>query len=427
VGFVRSCLPVVPPGFAHEWAHGAVRSPRYFIDPLSGTHVLYVRGHWDDGQSGIGYVTSPDGVAWSGLQGPILTPSPGEWDEEALLSPAVAYLPGASNPYVMLYGAAEIGASPISLGVATSTSPTGPFVRVEAQSTAPIAGPKLEPATTGLDDLALADAALHEDGGILYAWYAGRASSDLQWRVFRATSADGGASWTRTDLDANGADLVVDSSTLQWSVGAVGAPSVLPDFSAATAEAWVEVEGTSVGAVEGTLQGWQDAAGDAVLVPAGACERIDGLSAGAPAVHFDGPSDTYRMFYEATTSYGASCLGNALPVWDNAGGEVSWVGEAVNVAPALSDVTISVNSFVLSISGQIADTAPDTVEISVKSSINNNLGFATVLPVGPSSAVQTTSFSHSIGPLSLGLHTITVTATDAAGVARSVTDTVLVQ
>jgi hypothetical protein len=205
-GPLSLCTPAKPPGFAGTWDEGRLSEANHFEDPVTGVQYLYFRGHWSQNEQAIGAVSSVDGMTWSDPVGPLLGGGgPGSWDERNTSNPAVVYVEGLLRPYLMLYHARDAATGTRSVGLASAADPLGPFERVSPVDGAPLLDPVLPPSADpnvgdGLRTLHPA-VWLDPDSGLLHLWYNGLSAADALLRIFHATSADAGLSWTRTDVD----------------------------------------------------------------------------------------------------------------------------------------------------------------------------------------------------------------------------------
>ncbi len=457
-GVEPQCLPVIYPGFTYAdqnpaspqaapWNAGRISLPDYFVDPVSGNHFIYFRGHHDSEHQAVGYVESSDGgVSWGDAVGPILESAPGEWDHRNISQPTVAYLaadrPVAdgggpfARPYVMAYhGQPQVGGSR-EIGIASSTSPTGPWERVDpGDGVTPISGPTLPKASAGLDNDIVLHPHLYFDpvSELLHMWYAGRATSDpgpKPLRTFHATSDDGGMTWTRTDDDTNGeSDVVLEASDSPWLTGMganqVSQVNVIEDPTGSTDfEIWytggLAGAGFGVGAGTGTATSWDSPSSLPALESATDCRRFDGEVITGRGIRYDVGADAYHWYYGGQTNLNpVDCAGNEDVVFENGGNTASYVAYGINTAPLPEIDPITAPATTLTITGSVTDTAPDQVIVTLESDVDGFLGTATVTPVAvPGPGVLTTSWALINASLSSGPHTIAVTAVDEAQTVR---------
>ena len=425
-GPVRDCRPIVYPGFVHQWHFARVSLPSYVGD--GGGHHLYFRGHEDQEEQAIGVATSADGLTWGPPVGPILedTGAAGGWDARNLSNPSVVYVSGANNPWVMLYHAREAVGGTRQIGLASASAPEGPFLRAEpVDGVTPIDAPVLPPSMegSGLDDgRTLHPSAWYDPAsGQVHTWYNGRAATGGMLRIFHATSNDLGLSWSRTDLDGDGPDVVLEP-VWPWEGDRVTQVSFVPHpVEPDLFEFWYTGAETAVGLSEGTLTGWSGGSEEPVFEPHGDCHRFDGLAVTARGVRYEPLDDVYVWYYGAQTSIDDDlCPGNDDAVYDNGGKTVSYVGQAFNQAPLVTATVPSEPASDLVFEGQVRDTAPDRVLVQLTSDIDGFLGLATVeVPASSEPIVQTTAWSLSVTGLSGGTHDVLVEAIDEASAIRT--------
>ena len=430
-GLVRTCAPVVYPGFAHEWHAARLSLPGYFVD-VDGRHYLYFRAHFSQNDQAIGVVWSDDAVTWSQPGDPVLLPSAG-WDWRNLSNPNVVHIPGLQRPYLMAYHArSEIG-TVRQVGLATATSPLGPFERLDAEAgNEPIVDPILPPS----QDIDFGDSGrtmhptLYWDGDVLHAWYNGRTEAQGDLRVFAATSTDFGASWTKTDVDGTPGPDVVWEAAAPWEgfrttqVSYVVSPT--PDNG--PFEFWYTGNEEAVGAAVGDLTTWVSVSDEPILTAAADCTRFDGRAISARGVRHEPADDSYHFYYGGRTELSpplASCPGNLDDVYFNLGGSASYIGHAVNYAPVPAlDPPPSVSPN-MTLTGTLEDSAPDRVVLTIASDQSGFLGTATVMPTGNTArGVQFTDWSLEVSGLDEGVHVLTLEAVDEAGVVRRVLEVI---
>ena len=420
-GPISLCAPAVHPGFASQWHHARLSEANPFIDPVSGEHFLYFRGSALQAEQAIGVAASLDGVDWEEPVGPILPPGPpGAWDEWNTSNPAVVHLEGLLRPYVMLYHGRDPATGTRAVGLASALDPMGPFERLSPVDGAPLVGPVLPPSSDpafGDSFIVLHPAVwLDADSGLLHLWYNGRSAADSTLRIFHATSADSGLSWTRSDVDGvPGPDVVWQPSEL-WHDGRVTQPSVLPDPEQPDQLLlWFTGGQEAIGAASGTPTEWQALQDGPAFAASPDCRRFDGAAVTARGVQHDPVDDVFHWYYTAQTDL-VACPANTDPWYDTPWGVVSYVGHAVNHAPVvgLDDAEAG------ALEGTVADTGPGGVIITATSDLDGYLGAATVAPAVGSGVLETTWALVIDPPLSPGLHTVSVQAIDEGGVVRSV-------
>ena len=447
-GAVSQCKPAVYPGYFQQWYFARLSLPHYFFDAASGVHYLYFRGHEQQDAQAIGYSTSLDGVDWSEPLGPVLSARPGQWDHRNISNPSVVRVPdseGLARPYLMLYHGRSGTSGLRQIGLATAALPTGPFSRVSpVDGLTQITEPVLPPSATAgyLDD----DRTLHpyawwdDAAGELHLWYNGRSTaSGGTLRVFHAVSTDYGLTWTRTDVDGiPGPDAVLDPSeawegTKTSMVSCVEAPAATP-ASLGDFEFWYTGDEDQVGLAYGDETTWTRSEVNPVLSSSSGCRRFDGFTVSARGIRHDVATDTYHWYYGATTDVtesnpSAPCpFGNYDPVYgkDNEGNKASYIGYAINTAPAVTFDAPAAPAASMTLTGTITDTAPDQVLVTLFEG-STELGDATVASTGNSDPdVQITSWSLAVTGLPSGLINLRAEAVDEAGVVREVVRQVLI-
>jgi len=435
-GVVPLCQPAIAPGFFHEWDYARLSTPGYAYDAATGTHYLYYRGHHDQPQQQIGVAWSSDGVTWT-EEGPVLGPTTG-WDFRNISDPTVVELPSTfARPWVMLYhGRAETGGLR-EIGLATATDPLGPFERLDALTSTALADPVLPPSVDSsyLDSGRTLHPVLHWDGSVLHAWYNARTNSDSTLRVFHALSPDGGGTWSRTDVDGDGPDVIYEASISALATSRTDIVGLLESpFTPGEFEIGYTAESVEIGWTTGTATSWNPGPAYPVLTAAADCGRMDGHSVSSPAVRHDPSTDTYHWYYSALSdiapvSWGGTCADNEDDVYVelNGGFTASYIAQGTNVAPQVTiDVPTSPAS-TMTFTGTVTDTAPDQLVVTLSSSIDGDMGAAAVGATGNSlQEVQSTTWSLTVSGLSSGAHTIYASAEDEAGIVRTATRSITV-
>ena len=431
-GLQPDCAPAVYPGFSHEWHHARISLPSYFVDPDTGLHYIYYRGHHQQELQAIGVSSSVDGQTWTANPEPVLGPNPGQWDHQNVSNPTVVKVAGALRPYVMLYHARPESGAVREIGLASATDPLGPFERLDPMSGAAVGDPVL-PASAdpsfGDSGRTLHPAARYDaDSGLVHVWYNGRTAASSALRIFHATSDDAGMTWDRTDEDGTpGPDPILEAVDA-WEGNKVSQPSWIekPDGSGEF-EFWFTGNGNGVGKAEGTATDWVRVGDAPVLTASADCARQDGDAVSARGVHHDPATDTYHWLYGGQSDLGAGCADNADPIYANGGETVSYVARASNPAPAVSAEIDGQSGGDVDLGGTVTDTAPDLVIVTVESDVDGFLGTADLTPTGNSDpGVQTTSWALSATGLSPGAHDLFVDAVDEAGTVRTATLSVVV-
>ena len=449
-GVVPACEPAVYPGFFQEWDYARISLPSYFFDVDTSTHYIYYRGHHDRPAQQIGVAWSPDGVTWTKEELPVLSPLNPDfggagWDYRNLSNPTVAKLPSTfARQYVMLYHAQdELNNALRQIGLATATDPLGPFERLDPLSGNAVTAPVLPPSadTNFLDGNRTLHPAIHWDGTELHVWYNGRGNSDSTLRIFHAVSADGGVTWTRSDVDSNGPDVIYEPSMSPIATTRTDLVSLIEDpFTVGEFEFWYGSDEVEVGATHGTATVWDAGVSTPVLTAAADCTRMDGGAVSARGINYDMAADVYHWYYGGQTDIepmtgtcgddpcAGTCAGNEDPiyVWLNGGYTASYVAQGTNWAPEVTINAPAAPAATMTLDGTVTDTAPDMVVVAISSDIDGGLGAATVAATGNSlQTVQTTTWTYD-ATLSSGTHTIGVKAVDEAGVERSTSITVVV-
>ena len=444
-GVVPACEPAVYPGFFHEWDYARISLPAYLFDSSTGSHYLYYRGHHDQPSQQMGVSWSTDGENWTKEPGSILGPTIG-WDFRNISNPTVAILPATfARPYVMLYHARAESGGLRQVGIATATDPLGPFERLDALTgLAAVTDPVIPPSTDAsyLDSGRTLHPAIFWDGTELHAWYNARTAADSTLRVFHAISADGGATWTRSDGDGDGPDVIFEPAMSPIASSRTDQVSLIEDpFTVGEFEFWYTADEVEVGATRGTATLWEPGTTTAVLTSAGDCTRLDGGTVSARGIRYDMAADAYHWYYGGQTDIEpisgdcngnpcvGTCAGNEDPiyVWLNGGYTASYVGQGTNWAPVVTINTPAAPATNMTFDGTVTDTAPDLLVVTLASSLDGDLGAAVIDATGNTSqSVQSTTWSATVTGLTSGTHTIFVEASDEAGVERSTSISVTV-
>jgi len=440
-GVVPACEPAVYPGFFHEWDYARISLPAYLYDTSTATHYLYYRGHHDQPQQQIGVSSSADGVTWTKEPDTVLGPTSG-WDFRNISNPSVAILPSPAyaRPYVMVYhGRAETGGLR-QIGIATATDPLGPFERLDALTgLSTVTDPVIPPSTDAsyLDSGRTLHPAIYWDeaAGELNVWYNARTDPDNTLRVFHAISSDGGATWTRTDGDGDGPDVIYEPTMSAVASSRTDMVSLVEDpFTVGEFEFWYTADEVQVGYTTGTATLWSPGHPNPVLTAAANCQRLDGNSVSARGIRYDMATDTYHWYYGGKTDIepmtaSGTCPGNEDPiyVWLNGGYTASYVAQGTNYAPAVTINTPAAPASAMTFDGTVTDTAPDQLVVVLASSLDGDLGTALITATGNTDqTVQATTWSANVTGLSSGVHDIFVKASDEAGIERSTSISVTV-
>ena len=265
----------------------AIGAPGSWDDAIAGVNaVIFDAGQykmWYDGNSGIGYATSPDGLSWTKhATNPVLTPGPpGAWDA---VQPGASSVLLANSTFHMWYSATDtigknrIGHATSPDGIVWTKDPANPVL-------------DLGPDGSWDDSEVMHPTVLFKDN-TFHMWYNGHHE---ETRILYASSSDG-TDWMRftdrpvLDLGPPGAwddegllgmcVLYVDNAYHMWYTGA----NVLWRIGHA-----ISPDG---------LTWWKDSLHNPVLEPGGfvgGFESWDYPLVGFPCVMFDGSQ--YKMWY----------------------------------------------------------------------------------------------------------------------------------
>ena len=219
--------PVLALGAEGEWDSGVLRFP-YVLRHNDQFHMFYeARLPFDPSEIlpvSIGYASSADGINWvkSDLN-PILEGDGTGFDSASVSRPIVSV---DDNGSWIMYYAGEGEANRVGIGMATSSSPTGPWERTDA--------PLLIDGSEGTwdDQMVLPDQIIQsEDGYRMY--YSGREASGRPAMIGLATSEDG-LVWKKFNDPSNDdtsvlfaeSDPILPNGT-RWDSRATWTPSIL--------------------------------------------------------------------------------------------------------------------------------------------------------------------------------------------------------
>ncbi|MCP4873418.1 MAG: hypothetical protein GY898_32405 [Proteobacteria bacterium] len=454
-GVNAECAPPVRPGFFSDLDYARISLPSYFVDPDTGMHYIYYRGHHDQEAQAVFVSSSADAVTWTKEPSALLEGlEDTEWDDRNVSNPSVIKLDEATyaRPYVMAYHARASVGGDRSVGIATATDPLGPFERLDPLTgAAAINDPVLAPSTDGafLDSGRTLHPTLWYDATLdrVHCWYSARQTSPNTLRVFHAVSDDGGMTWVRTS--DGGGPIPVMSPTEAWHTsGGAGITQVTVVEDADLVgefDFWFTGGSTGVGAAHGDSADavWTQDIVDEVLEASSSCTRLDGYQVSARGIRHDTATDTYHWYYGASTDIEATydtgtgevtpgsevCTdnGDSLFFRNNGGLVMSYVAEGTNTAPEVT--AAAVVSGTVDFDGTVTDTAPDTVTITLTNTTDDSfLGTVTPDATGNTTAglVQTTTWSITGVAVPSGTHDIEVSAVDEAGTFRSTTVQVVV-
>ena len=439
-GVALECAPAVRPGYFSDWDFARISLPSFFVDPDDGAKYIYFRGNPLQPDQAIG-VALLTGSTWVKQAAPVLenTSASSGWDFRNMSSPVVVKLDEVvySRPYIMAYHARAETGGLRQIGLASATDPLGPFERLDPLTGAALAAPVVGPSTESgyLDNSRTLHPALHYDelSDTVHIWYNARSTTESILRVFHATSSDGGVTWTKTDGDGDGPDVVFEPSET-WHGNRTTQVSVL-EVGTGEYEFWFTGDDTEIGAANGTETVWSQATVDPVLSPSGTCGRMDGLAVAARGIDYDG-AGTYTWYYDALTDieeFGVdanadgnvgSCAGNEDSVFSPNNGTLvaSYVAVGINEAPVVAANTPTGTGSV-DFTGDVTDNAADQVIVTLSSSMDGFLGTATVASLGGTpSGIVTTTWELLAATVTTGA-TVTISAVDEAGVERTTTVT----
>lgn len=162
---------------------------------VDGTFYLFYDNNSGTGTAGIGVATSTvvTGPYTKYASNPILSPGGvGTWDARRVNEPSVIYHDGV---WVMAYmgesAAGSIGESE-KIGIATASSPTGPWTKSAGN-------PVIGFGASGFDTTGAADPQLFFDNGYWWIWYSGLSGAlgAFPWKLGLAYANDLDGPWTR--------------------------------------------------------------------------------------------------------------------------------------------------------------------------------------------------------------------------------------
>jgi len=179
--------PVLAVGAEGEWDDQEVSFSCVLYDGTT-YHTWY--SGFDGARRCIGYASSPDGIAWTKHAGPVLSGSPGAWDEDLAGNPTVLH---DGTAYHMWYGGWDNANGHWRIGHATS--PNGQEWAKDPANPVLDLGP-----ADAWDDTHVTAPSVLYDGTTFHMWYAGWDDQDYgassHGSTGHATSMDGSA-WTK--------------------------------------------------------------------------------------------------------------------------------------------------------------------------------------------------------------------------------------
>jgi len=419
----KQCDPAVYPGHQDDWHKGRVELPFAFED--NGDCFLTFRGEGDLFQQSIGVVedlgcTGTFASVDSNPNNPVLSPGLG-WDSAGIANPTIVHVPTATvNPWFLFYHAKD-GANR-KVGLATSTSPTGPYTRVDGEGVA-LANPVIDLGATDpeLDSRQVHHPVAYFDGALIHMWYTGRRQeSPSDFFTIYATSSDG-VTWSKYD-DGGTPDtpepILSKGAPGAWDDDRVTQPGVLlntfdPEANYVFEHWWTGDtlgSGSRVKAV-GAGRGSATSITRCDLNPVieiEAAPRMDSAQVAGAGLHYEsggaaaGPDfGTLNIFYGAVVPYDET----SYP-WDlnyvNITPNAAYVAKAINNIPVVAASNLADNDTIttpFALTGTIDDNAPDLVLVSAEfvspgafSAGGETLGTAAATG-NTSTAVQQTTFS----------------------------------
>jgi predicted GH43/DUF377 family glycosyl hydrolase len=203
--------PVLSYGGPGSWDSYYVLAPYVLRD--GSTYKMWYRGanNASSTGAGIGYATSPDGIAWTKpLNAPVLAPGvSGSWDESYLFSVSVLKEGGT---YKMWYAGCDTGVCAIGY----ATSPNGTTWTKSPSNPVITLGPN-----GSWDARTIPYASVTSNGSGYEIWYSG-ANASFQFAIGHATSADGIA-WTKDPANP----VITTGATGSWDDLGILAPTVV--------------------------------------------------------------------------------------------------------------------------------------------------------------------------------------------------------
>jgi len=453
-GMQRQCKPAVYPGFLHQWHQFEASNPAYFLDsnPANPTpHYLYFGGNRTADDRALGVVSSVDGVNWSeGSATPLFAESTTGWDAGKSINRAsVVHVPTLfdgsvpARQYALAYDAGG------DIGLATATSPEGPFERVDLNGNA-LSAPVLEHGTQAheVDNKKITQPSLLRDSsGVLFMWFLGRAlgagatsgdgsttastcvdgpdlDTDPEWcpnayTVLYATSLDA-VTWQKFDTTASGTPdiLLTTGPSGEWDDTKLTFPTVHrnsdPLNTSQAFEVWYS--GRSAIAQGGVARGENSIAWEKhplnPCIPAFAADpaRMDGKDVQKLDRSFEADSDpvaaaqgagVYHLYYHAIVNHSTSSLQGEIygTAAGNNEADVHYVAYAINNAPRLAFTGVTSGAAIsspLDLAGTVTDNAPETVLLTLVIDGIDQGDVAVITPGDPGDFdVQTTDFSFS--------------------------------
>ncbi len=196
------------------WDNDFVIQPRVVYDSTTGTFRMWYVGS-NQKVTAIGYATSTDGFSWTKYSQPVLKPGPNAWDNASVGLGSVVW---NGTRFLMWYQGSGLAVYPNG-AVGFATSPDG-FTWTKYSN-----NPVLKP--TDVDLRLLSSPFVIKETATYNMWYTARGASDLASnpiaRVLFATSYDA-VTWTKLTNPS-----LVPSPGSGWDSGNVYSPSVYYD------------------------------------------------------------------------------------------------------------------------------------------------------------------------------------------------------
>jgi len=285
--------PVLEPGNPGAWDDESVEAPSVLYD--GSLYHLWYAGTGSSSDGGIGYAFSSDGVQWTRHpSNPVLSPSPGAWDEDSVNDPCVIF-DGAT---FWMYYVGEDASSNERIGVALSGD--------GVTWTRPAGNPVLLPSPGEWDEREVGSPSVLREEGLFRMWYSAETLPDAK-RIGYAESPDG-LVWTKS---ASNPVLGPDASRA-YQEESVEAPTVMRDgtmlrmFYAAEDLQFQPMIGEAVSA-DGIS--WTRSASNPVLTW-GELEDFDNMAVTSPSVLR--ASGTLRLYYSGEGLFNEERIGFAM-------------------------------------------------------------------------------------------------------------------
>jgi len=316
--------PVIDPGPSGAWDAGFVGAPSVLFDGNK-YHMWYWGGINYD-LRGIGYATSPDGIAWTKyddstttslpyeLSDPVLIPGlSGTWDDASVATPSVLLI---DTTYHMWFAGSQDPTHFGLISVGHATSKDG--IDWEKDT---LNNPVLTAGTEGnWDDVYLFAPCVIFDGMIYHMWFNGWNGTGDQVRIGHATSPHPDSSWTK-DLN----NPVLSYEFGEWDYPRVDAASVIYDgntfhmwYSGGSVFAWRIGYATSP---DGIGKSWTKSSENPVL-NWGPTGSWDEAVVAHCSVILDSDDSKYKMWYTGGNGVWDGHIGFASDIVDGIGDNI---------------------------------------------------------------------------------------------------------